>query len=399
MKRLVPSIGTPVSMIDILSALFSRKGFSDFEERLKDYMGRKYLLFTNSGTTAYFIILRALREFSDKTEVILPAYTAPSLVLPVKKAGLTPRLCDMDLKSFNMDLARIKDTAGEKTLAATMIHMFGIPSWFSPSLNREEEVDSDFIIEDLASALGSVLFGRPVGSFGDVGFVSFNRGKNLSTTAGGAVLTDRKDIYEALLKVGKGVLKRPDVKTRANIFLKTGALSLAVRPWFYSLLSGFISQFKYTETHYDFDSYAYTPFQAGLGASLFKDAHGIFECRYRNGIYLHRELSGLGGVLLPDIPKDSKPVFNQFPLLIDDVSKRDDVLKTLVHEGIEATTLYPEPVHRVHKIGYEVAKEPFPNAEYMSKRLLLIPTHPYMEEKDLKKAVDVIKNTLGQTDM
>jgi len=271
-------------MADILSALFSTRGFKNFEDKIKEYCGRRYVVFTNSGTTAYFIILKVLREFSAKNEVILPAYTAPSLVLPIKKAGLIPKLCDVELKGFNMDLSKLKGTVGEKTLAATLIHMFGLPSWFSQSSDTEEEMGSDFIIEDLASALGSVLFGRPVGSSGDVSFVSFNRGKNLSTTAGGAVLTDRSDIYEALLKVGKGVLVRPDVKTRTNIILKTIALSLAVRPWFYSLLSGFISQFKYTETHSDFDSYAYTPFQAGLGASLFTKAPDIFERRYRNGI-------------------------------------------------------------------------------------------------------------------
>ena len=90
MKLLVPSTGTPISFLDILAGVTSsfNRPMAAFENTLKVYTNKKHCYFTNSGTTAFYLILKALKKLSDKTEVVLPAYTAPSLILPIRKAGL-----------------------------------------------------------------------------------------------------------------------------------------------------------------------------------------------------------------------------------------------------------------------------------------------------------------------
>jgi perosamine synthetase len=390
----IPSVGTPVGCKDILSGLFSTKACGDFTRSIANQTKRKHVLLANSGTTAYFLILKALQRLSDKREVILPAYTAPSLILPIKKAGLVPRLCDIDLHTFNMNLAVLPKVVSDDTLAVTIVHMFGLPQWFESSAHEAELCKSSFIIEDLASAQGSMLYGRRVGSFGDVSFVSFNRGKNFSTLSGGALATDRYDIYSYVMDEGKRYLRELAFMAKIGIVLKAIALSFAVRPWFYTIFRSFIAQFKYQGLHHDFAIHAYTRFQAGMGYSALKRAQLIFEKRFQNGLHIHRELSNIDGITIPAIPDGSIPAFNQFPLLIEDPSKRDIILDALIKGGIEATILYPQPIHEVYDLGYNRKKDPFPNATHLARRLILIPTHPYVKKRHLNRAVDIIHRYL-----
>ncbi len=386
----IPSIGTPVGFKDMLNGLFAKGACDGFARTIAIQTQRKHCLLTNSGTTAYFLILKALQRLSRKREVILPAYTAPSLILPIKKAGLIPRLCDIDLKTFNLDLEALPTVISDNTLAITIVHMFGLPIWFN-SASQVKDISKDaFLIEDLASAQGSVLYGRTAGSFGDVSFTSFNRGKNFATLAGGAIATDREDIYKLVAEQGKKYLLEPSLLAWIGIAFKAIALSLAVRPWFYTIFRPLIAPFKYQGLHDSFAVHGYTRFQAGLGASAFRRARFIFESRFRNGLYLLRALSDVKGITIPAIPDGSIPAFNQFPLLISDPQKRNRILHALVKGGVEATTLYPEPIHRVYDLGYDLRKDPFPQATYLSQRLILIPTHPYVTERHLKKAVDSI---------
>jgi perosamine synthetase len=387
---MIPSIGTPVGFQDILNGLLSKRALGKFARTIAEQTKRKHILLANSGTAAYFLILKALQRLSNKSEVILPAYTAPSLILPIKKAGLIPRLCDIDLKTFNMDLKALPKIVSDDTLAVTLVHMFGLPQWFESPKHEKELCKSSFIIEDLASAHGSTIYGRTVGSFGDVSFVSFNRGKNFSTLSGGVIATDREDIYRLVMEEGKRYLREPAFMAKLDIVLKAIALSLAVRPWFYTIFRGFIAQFKYQGLHDDFSIHAYTRFQAGMGDSAFQKAPFIFDKRFKNGLYLHRALSGMDGITIPAIPDGSIPAFNQFPLIIEDPSKRDIVLHALIKEGIESTILYPQPIHEIYDLGYNRKNDPFPNATYLSKRIILIPTHPFVKRRHLRRAVDTI---------
>jgi len=387
---IIPSVGTPVGFKDMLSGLFAKGAREGFARTIASQTQRKYCLLTNSGTTAYFLILKALQNLSGKREVILPAYTAPSLILPIKKAGLVPRLCDIDLKSFNMDLEALPNVISDNSLAITIVHMFGLPMWFKYASQVKAMSKDAFLIEDLASAQGSALSGRNAGSFGDVSFTSFNRGKNFATLSGGAIATDQEDIYRLVMKQGKKYLQEPALTTRIGIAFKAIALSLAVRPWFYTIFRGLIAPFKYHGIHDSFAIHAYTRFQAGMGASAFKKAGFIFERRAQNGLYLLHALSDVQGITIPAIPDGAIPAFNQFPFLVDDPRKRNVIINALLKRGIEATILYPEPIHRIYDLGYDLRKDPFPHATYLSRRLILIPTHPFVTESHLKRAVDSI---------
>lgn len=396
MKLLVPSTGTPISFLDILAgvtSLFNRP-MAAFENTLKVYTNKKHCYFTNSGTTAFYLILKALKKLSDKTEVVLPAYTAPSLILPIRKAGLKPVLCDISLKTFNMDIPLLGNCINENTLCIVPVHMFGAPTDMEAVTDIAKQ-RAVFVVEDAASSLGTLINNSPTGILGDVGFYSFNRGKNLSTLSGGCIVTDNAGLAEKI-RSECALLPKLKLVSRAKVSVKLVALSLAVRPLFYTLFYNLISKLKYTALHTDFESFAYTNFQAGIGRSLFSHTGRIFGKRYDHGMFLFDKLNGLKGISLPELIPHATTVFNQFPVLFNDEDVKEKVFGRIISTGIESTKLYPDPIHRVYDLGYDVDRnDPFPNATYFSKRLLLIPTHPMLNVAGLSRMVNIIKEGLG----
>ncbi|HHT9135768.1 MAG TPA: DegT/DnrJ/EryC1/StrS family aminotransferase [Candidatus Wunengus sp. YC60] len=395
MKLLIPSAGTPVSFTDIAQGLTSsfNQSTKTFESVIKTYTNKKYCYFTNSGTTAFYVILKALKTISRKTEVILPAYTAPSLILPIRKTGLKPILCDISLKTFNMDIQSIERCINKNTLCIVPVHMFGLP------MNTEDvakiaQQHSLFVVEDAASSLGTTIQNHPTGTFGEAGFYSFNRGKNLSTLSGGCIVTDSEDIAAAI-KTECASLPKLGFVSKLKIAAKLIALALAVRPLFYTIFNDLISKLKYTTLHTDFDSFAYTKFQAGVGCALFEQASKILNKRYDHGMFLFDMLAHLKGIKLPELIPHTVPVFNQFPIMFDDENVKEICFEKINGSGIESTKLYPDPIHRVYNLGYDLNNDPFPNATYFSRRLLLIPTHPMMNIEKLSRVVNIIKESLA----
>ena len=171
-------------------------------------------------------------------------------------------------------------------------------------------------------------------------------------------------------------------------------LSLAVRPAFYTLLYPLVARFKYTTLHTEFDSFRYTSMQAGVGRSLFRRAEGIFHRRRENGMFLHHALSGVQGVRVPKILPNSTTVFNQFPAVFASEELRDDLHRRMREVGVETTILYPEPIHRIYDLGYDLDADPFPSATYLARRLLLIPTHPMIGRRRLGRVIDLITSSV-----
>jgi dTDP-4-amino-4,6-dideoxygalactose transaminase len=380
---MIPSAGTPVKVTDILSAAVSS---SDLQESIKKMLGVRHAFTVNSGTTAFYMILQAFRRLSDKDEIILPAYTAPSLTLPIKKAGLTYRLVDISPDTFNMDTEKTTAAVSDRTLAILCVNMFGIPV----EIDKISAAKDTPVIEDAASSFGTRKGSRLTGTFGYTGFISLNRGKNLSTVTGGIIVTDN-DKFAELIRDEIENLPSHSLSGESKIFLKAIALSYAVRPWCYSLLKKVISRFKYTTVHEDFDSFQHTEFQGALGCSLLKRAEEIFRSREVKGMILHDAFSHMKGIKCPEIPAGWKVAFNQFPIIVENAEKRMRVFDAINRTGLESTILYDRPIHKI----YGSNGESYPHAEYMSERLVLIPVHHYVNTETLYRVVEAVKKVIG----
>ncbi len=397
----IPSAGTPTHLDEVLFAMvgscFCEK---DFASALQHWLPAKHCMFTNSGTTAFYLILKVLKARSEKRTILMPSYTAPSLTLPIKKAGLRLRLVEMSLETFNIDHVKLLeaiDKYEDDLLAVMPVHMYGLP-YDHEKLMEVANQKGFTLIEDAASAMGTKKNnGNYAGAMSHIGFISFNRGKNLSTTCGGVVITNDDALAEKIVEEQKN-LPELDIKGKLRLMAMSFALSLAVRPWFYTWFISLVSKYKYSSLHEDFVSFAYTKMQKNLGYTLLNRSGEIFRKREANGRYLHAQLRGIEGVTLPDLPEGWHIVFNQFPLLLPNTKLRDKAFGAIVDAGVEATVLYDKPVHRIYPkmTGFnpDEQNDPFPNATSISKRLLLIPPHAIMKEENLATAVDALRSSV-----
>lgn len=395
LKIKMPTAGTPYILSDMFRAKIglvqSRRVILQFEDVLKEYLSVANLRLVNSGTTANFIIYKVLKELrkrDEQVEIILPAYTAPSLLLPIEAEGLTPVLVDIDPATFNLDITKVAEIFNSKTLAVMPVHMFGLPCEVESLLKLTTGSDI-FMLEDGASALGTMVNGQHIGTRAPFGFYSLNRGKNVSTLAGG-IITWKDSGLSGLFDKYIGELSSLPAHSQFSMFLKVVALSLAVRPLTYTLLNPIVAKFKYTTLHTHFDSFQYTKMQAALGINLWKRIGYLDQKRVDNGLRLFEVFKGRDGFRIPVIPDGSRVAFNQFPVVVDDLKKRSLIIERLKQSGIETTTLYDHSLHHIFPELNEAGDDPYPNSTYLAEHLLLIPPHAQINHRIIRKIQKVI---------
>jgi len=389
----VPSAGTPTTPLDWIAGCIGAD-VDAFEEAAAAFAGVDWCRVTGSGTVALYLSLQLLAERSNRREVVLPAYTAPSLVLPIRKAGLVPVLCDVNPETLNSGSIDLLGRVGSETLAVLPVHMFGSPMNIRELVNQLSRSGVS-VIEDACSSMGSTISGRQTGTFGEIGFTSFNRGKNMATLAGGALFTENAEL-RAGLESAIQTIPGPGMKSRLLTPLLAGGLAAAVRPAGYTFLYPLVARFKYTELHTDFDIKSFGRFQAGLGRRLIRRMSKIAGARRERSALLQHALLDVDGVQLQRTLPETDVVYNQFPILLPDERVREGVHSAILETGLEATRLYPDPIHHIYDDLRAIGDhDPFPTATALSKRLLLFPVHPTVPMKVLERAVDALRRVMN----
>lgn len=393
MIRKTPIIDSPVGPADLAyAACRAADAFTipELEEAMSRRSGCRYVHLADSGIAAFYIILKAISAGSYRTEVVLPAYTAGSLVVAVRKAGLKPVLCDVSMKDFNADTAGMLKAVSDRTLAVTGIHMFGIESSGMADLKRAMPPEV-VLIEDCCQSMGTTAKGRAVGTFGDVAFFSFNRGKNLPVCGGGCITTNDAGISEAIVraKTTMGCLgHRFDIVPLFRML----AFAPAVNPYIYGIFYGLISRFKDNAPPADFDTGGISYFQAALALSLLKRFDSMAARRYENGQFLTTALKGMKGLTVPEIETVNRTAFNRFPVVFNERPARDRAAVNILRAGVENSRMYLRPLHHMFDLGYH--REEFPNACAVAEGMLALPVHPSVRRGDLSRAVEAIREAL-----
>lgn len=387
----ISQVGAEITFADLFSGyrgIFINRE-ADFKEALSGYLSSRYVYLLNSGTAAFYIILKVIKNISPKREVILPAYTAPAVVLPVLEAGLKPVLCDISLRDFNMDLDLLPEVISEDSLCVVPTHLFGIA--VSGISGLKENLPGVFVIEDCAQSMGSKIEGNNAGNFGDISFLSFNRGKNLPTYGGGCIFSNSPELAQRI-EIEIDRLREQNAFLKFTLPFKTTLFSLAIRPGVYNLFYPAISQFKDNRVPDNFSIGKYTNFQTNLGLSLLERIDAAAQKRYQNGTTLLNGLIGIKEIIVPFIPVDTKPAFNRFPVVFKDLKLREKVEGALREAGIDTSHMYLKPLHHIFNLGYK--REEFLNAVYVAERLITLPTHPLVDEKTIKKIIGLMRKTL-----
>ncbi|MBI5189867.1 MAG: DegT/DnrJ/EryC1/StrS family aminotransferase [Nitrospirae bacterium] len=392
--RIIPTAGTPVTLADLAHAAVAKAGaVREFEGTLATVLRVQYVSCAGSATAAMYYILLAMKRLTAdpwRNEVVLPAYTAGAPALAIMRAGLVPRLAEVSLASFNAEPDNFMEAVGERTLAVVPTSLFGIP--VDAGRLRAMLPSDVFVLEDAAQSMGSALDGRATGTMGDAGVVSFQRGKNMSTYSGGVALTDREDIA-ALVAHHAGAAHRPGPLDTAAEAAKLALVSAVVCPSVYGLAHRLVAPLKSTGLHEGFRDSAYTPFQAGVGLRLLARLDTLSKERAEKGMYLISALSGLGGITTPALPAGSSVAFAHFPLLVSDEARIERIQERLLRAGMETSRFYMKPLQQMMDLGYSPDPDPYPDATYLARHLLLIPVHHYSGMDMLEEAARVIKET------
>jgi dTDP-4-amino-4,6-dideoxygalactose transaminase len=194
----------------------------DFERELASQMGARHALCLNAGSSAIICGLIGA-GVGEGDEVIVPAYTWNATPNAVLASGAVPVLAEVD-ESLTLDPADVERRIGPRTKAILAVHMRGAPADMD-ALTTLATRHGLVLVEDACQSAGASFRGRRLGTFGDAGAFSFQFNKIITTGEGGALITDRDDVYELAIDVqdcagslrrGAGLPRFPGWNFRAN---------------------------------------------------------------------------------------------------------------------------------------------------------------------------------------
>jgi dTDP-4-amino-4,6-dideoxygalactose transaminase len=179
---------------EIILSLFKRKNKKQIEKKVKKITNSKYIILTNFGRTALYLILLSLKKNNKlKDEVLVSSYNYHEVINMIIYAGLKPVFYDLEKNTLNACNKDIKKQIGEKTLAILITHFNG----FNQSTIKTKLMLKNkkiFLIEDCAIALNTKNFKTKVTKYGDFSFFSMNFTKNLSSITGGIIKSSKRNI-------------------------------------------------------------------------------------------------------------------------------------------------------------------------------------------------------------
>ncbi|WP_269900177.1 DegT/DnrJ/EryC1/StrS family aminotransferase [Paenalcaligenes faecalis] len=188
------------------SGMFSMgKEVAEFERQFSDWVGTRYAVMVNSGSSANLAMIAALmfrKENGIKRgdEVIVPAVSWSTTYYPLQQYGLKVKFVDIDRKTLNFDLSQLEQAVTDKTRVILAVNLLGNPNDFS-QINKIIGEKNILLLEDNCESLGAVFDGKQAGTYGLMGTFSSFFSHHIATMEGGLVVTDDEELYHILLSV------------------------------------------------------------------------------------------------------------------------------------------------------------------------------------------------------
>ena len=190
----------------------------EFEAKFSKWLGRKYSVFCNSGSSANLLMLSVLKEKYDSKKVVVPSVAWSTDLAPVIQLGLQPILCDCNMKDLAVDLEHLEKIFTEESPdALLLVSALGLV----PDMNKIVELCSKYdviLLEDTCESMGCEFVNRKLGTFGIMSSFSTFFGHHISTIEGGLISTDDKELYELLVAIrSHGWARDLSVETQLNL--------------------------------------------------------------------------------------------------------------------------------------------------------------------------------------
>jgi perosamine synthetase len=351
-------------------------------------VGIRHAWTTCTGRAGLTVLMRALRRIGrpEADEVIVPAYTCYSVPASIVRAGLRPRLVDVDPETLDYDRAALDAADTGRVLALVATNLYGIPNDL-PYLVEFGRRRGLFVVDDAAQALGAISSGRPAGTWGDAGLYSLDKGKNVSAIDGGVIVTGHERVADAL-RQEVATLDGPGLGRRAEHVAKALVYATLLKPRLYWLPNA-LPQLGLGRTVYttEFAIDAQDPGLAALGTIMLRELDAFTAARQANLT---------GGLSIPAVPAGSTPAWLRLPLLVGVPGVRERLVTELTAAGIGATTSYPASLADVPELRPSIAGDVTgcAGARTVASRILTLPTHPYVSAADIRTMAGVIRGVV-----
>ena len=336
----------------------------EFEQAYAKWMGTKYCVMVNSGSSANLLLVGAVKEcknWRDGDEVIVPAVTWPTTITPVMQCGLKPVYVDVNLTDLSFDYDQLARKITPRTRGIFVAHLLGFPADMNRLLTLAEQHDLT-LLEDCCESQGAKWKGQKVGSLGLAGTFSLYWGHHMTAIEGGLITTNNQELYHLLLlKRSHGLARELPSELHAGIAEKYPDIDFK----FLFLTDG--TNFRSTELN------------AVLGMCQLARLDDFIQRRnhnFRRYVALCRrypeELIALDGAEVSSF---------SFPFLFHDHALKGAFQKTLAEAGIESRpiiggNLMRQPFLRKH---YRPAE--FPNADFLHENAFYIGNNQFVTDE------------------
>jgi len=370
---------------------------AEFERRLASFLGVKYLITVNSGSSANLIAFSALtspklgnRAIKPGDEIIGVAAGFPTTVNPILQFGAVPVFVDVELATYNIDANKIEAAISNKTKAIVLAHTLGNPFNLEviTALCKKYNL---WLIEDCCDALGSTYKGQMVGTFGDISTLSFYPAHHITMGEGGAVFTNNsqlKQIAESFRDWGRDCFCPPG---------KDNTCGHRFSQQIGDLPEGYDHKYTYSHLGYNLKI---TDMQAACGLAQLEKVEAFIQKRKENFAFLKNRLATCEEFLiLPQATSHSSPSWFGFPITLKENApiNRLELLKYLDQNKIGTRLLFAGNVTRQpYMIGqnYRVSGN-LANTDVVMNNTFWIGVQPALTENMLEYSATKIKTFLS----
>ncbi|HVC19276.1 MAG TPA: aminotransferase class I/II-fold pyridoxal phosphate-dependent enzyme [Vicinamibacterales bacterium] len=374
----------------------------EFEAAFAGRVAGAHVVPASYGRMAFLYILKAL-DLPPGSEIIVPALTFWVIPALARAAGLTVVFADVDPATFTLDPDAFERAITARTRAVVPTHLYGLPC----DMDRIMAIAGRHglaVIEDCAHALGATYRGRPVGTFGDAGFFSFQTLKPLNCYGGGMAVLRDADVARRVREAAAAepwpdeqrVLKRLFVGKLQRIF---------IRPWVFTISSFPIlwaaSWFEANPDVYLWEKIrsldplpaGYTErfpnVQAAIGLEALKYLDDWTSRTQAHARQMNEALAGLPGVTVPVVPPDRTHVYYQYCVYGPD---RDRLVVRCVRHGIDIETLHVDVCSDLDL--FADANAPAPGAGRAS-QAMQIPVYATLTDAQMRRIAQVVRRVLA----
>ncbi len=321
----------------------------EFEEKWSAFTGARHSIAVTSCTTGLYLALAAL-GFGPGDEAIVPAFTWIATANVVEHLGGKVVFCDIDLRTFNIDVEQIERNITPRTRAILPVHLFGLAADMAHIIDIAERHNL-WIVEDAACGFGTRYHGQHVGTFGHAGCFSFHPRKAITTGEGGMITTQNDALAEKLRRLRDHGAAVSDLQRH-----------LGARPY---LLA------DHPDAGYNFRM---TDLQAALGAAQMDRAADIVRERQRLAKRYDEAFSNLPWLRPPACPQGYEHGYQSYPCLfqpepiaaesIPRINQARNAWMDILQQAGISTRPATHAVHMLtyYREKYRIKPEDFPNA-------------------------------------